>query len=247
MIDAKFVTKCNIALIQEPPIKNGEAVGYPAPLSCLQSDSNPRAIIIHNPSLDIWQIPHLSGRDCQTAIWRNSKNNPIIIISAYWDIKKPQIPHLLTQAVTEAVNKRYDIILGIDSNAHHPAWGSPDANNRGQILEDFITNYNLSILNEGNAPTFYRTNCATHIDITITTNALKTRIRSWSVLDEDMLSDHFCLHTIIDNSTSFKRQILNYKKTDWDQYKDILILEDWSIAKINIPADIDSVVETLST
>jgi len=153
---------------------------------------------------------------------------------------------LLTQAVTEAVNKRYDIILGIDSNAHHPAWGSPDANNRGQILEDFITNYNLSILNEGNAPTFYRTNCATHIDITITTNALKTRIRSWSVLDEDMLSDHFCLHTIIDNSTSFKRQILNYKKTDWDQYKDILILEDWSIAKINSPANIDLAIETLS-
>jgi hypothetical protein len=76
----------------------------------------------------------------------------------------------------EAINKKIHIILGIDSNAYHPAWGSPDINVRGTTLESLLSNYNLNILNEGNAPTFVRKNCATHIDITVTTSSLQPKI-----------------------------------------------------------------------
>ena len=102
--------------------------------------------------------------------------------------------------------------MGIDSNAHHPAWGSPDINAKGTILENFLSNYNLNILNEGNVPTFARKNCATHIDITVTTNSLKPKVKSWEVLDDDMLSVHYCLHTIINHTKRHVKQILNYKK-----------------------------------
>ncbi len=48
---------------------------------------------------------------------------------------------------------------------------------------------------------FTRKNCATHIDITIASNSLKPKIESWVVLEEDMLSDHYCLQTIINHTT----------------------------------------------
>ena len=40
------------------------------------------------------------------------------------------------------------LFLG-DFNAHISLWGSPDTNPRGQIIEDFITNNCLCILNNG--------------------------------------------------------------------------------------------------
>ena len=172
LIDEQFISNNNIALIQEPPLRQGEVIGYANPLICLQTGEKPRAAIIHNPSLEIWQLPHLSDRDCQTAIWRNAKQNPILIVSAYWDITYDKIPIMLTNAIKNAKEKKYDIIIGIDSNAHHPAWGSPDSNPRGMRMENFINKFNLHILNDGIHPTFKRINCATHIDLTLTSTHL---------------------------------------------------------------------------
>jgi hypothetical protein len=128
--------------------------GYP----CLQTTNKPRAIIIHNPSLEVWQIPTLSDRDCQTAIWRNGKNRPIIIISGYWDINFPNFPETIMKTIIEAKNKRFDLILGLDSNAHHQAWGSPESNTRGELLGNILKSHNLDLLNNG-AATFSRINC----------------------------------------------------------------------------------------
>jgi len=72
------------------------------------------------------------------------------------------------KAVKEVLKLKHDLLVGIDSNAHHPIWGLPEANVRGEVLVSFLSNNNLHILNTGNNPTFTRVNCATHIDITIT-------------------------------------------------------------------------------
>jgi Endonuclease-reverse transcriptase len=164
-------------------------------------------------------MPHLSDRGCQTAIWHNDKMKPILLISAYWDITFPNISTTFAKAIMEAINKQYQIIIGIDANAHHPAWGSPDTNTRGTLLETFLTNFNLKILNEGNTPTFLRKNCATHIDITTVSMSLLHNIESWSVLDKDMLSDHVCLHTVLKPTTKYVRKVLNLKKTNWPLYQ----------------------------
>jgi Endonuclease-reverse transcriptase len=212
LIDEKFNENNNVALIQEPPLnRKGEVTGYPFPLSCLYSTNYPRAAIVHNPSLEIWQLPQLSDRDCQTAIWRNGKQKPIIIISAYWDINYPEVPINIDKAISEARKMKYDVILGIDSNAHHPLWGSPVANQRGEILENFLNKVNLRTLNDGNA-TFKRINCETHIDITAITPSLNYKIKSWSVVEEEMFSDHLCLHTVLNPTAKYKRKILNHKK-----------------------------------
>jgi len=246
LIEDAFTSNTNIALVQEPPIHLGRCVGVPAPLSCLFSSTKPRAAIIHNPSLEIWQLPHLSDRDCQAAIWHNKKQKPIIIVSVYWDINLPDIPPSLIKTVTEAINKKYPIILGIDANAHHPAWGSPDNNPRGTLLENFLTNINLHILNEGTSPTFRRKNCATHIDITAISHSLLPNVESWEVMETDMLSDHACLHTILKEPTTHKRKFLNRKKTNWSHFKAAINDSEWSLPPIITTADIENAVQTIT-
>jgi hypothetical protein len=241
-----FTGTNNIALIQEPPLKSGRCIGVPTPLTCLTTTAKPRAAIIHNPSLEIWQVPHLSDRDCQTAIWHNDKMSPILLISAYWDITSPTIPHCLTKAVTEAINKRYHLFIGIDANTHHPAWGSPDTNSRGTMMEAFLTNINMYILNEGNTPTFRRKNCATHIDITAISTSLTNNVLSWKVLDTDMLSDHACLHTILQQTTTHTRSFLNHKKTNWSLFTNLLTENDWSLPSIASEADLDNTVNEMT-
>jgi ribonuclease HI len=246
LIDEKFNSNNNVALLQEPPLSKGHIVGVPPPLTCLTSSSKPRAAIIHNPSLEIWQVPHLSDRDCQTAIWYNDKIKPIMLISAYWDITSPNIPTTLAKAVMEAINKQFQILIGIDSNAHHPAWGSPDTNPRGSLLEAFLTNINLHILNEGDIPTFSRKNCSTHIDITAASTSLLQNIISWAVLEEDMLSDHACLITVINPTIKHVRQFPNLKKTNWSQFKSLLNDNDWSLPQISTATDLDSAANSLT-
>jgi ribonuclease HI len=246
LIEDVFTNNTNIALVQEPPIHLGRCVGVPAPLSCLFSSAKPRTAIIHNPSLEIWQLPHLSNRDCQTAIWHNEKIKPIIIISAYWDINLPDIPPTLVKAVIEATNKKYSLLIGIDANAHHPAWGSPDTNIRGTQIETFLTNMNLHILNEGNSPTFHRKNCSTHIDITAISTSLLQSVVSWEVMETDMLSDHACLHTTLKEPTAHVRKFLNRKKTNWPHFKAVLDDLEWSLPKpININ-DIDNAIQLIN-
>jgi len=79
-------------------------------------------------------------------------------------------------------------------------------------LVSFLSNNNLHILNTGNNPTFTRVNCATHIDITITNTKFISKINKWKILNEDMFSDHLCLHTIVGKSTTYTKSKLNLKK-----------------------------------
>jgi ribonuclease HI len=246
LIDTKFKDNTNIALIQEPPQRKGIITGVPPPLSCLYSSLKPRAAIIHNPSLEVWQLPHLSDGDCQTAIWRMKNCKPIILISAYWDILFPEIQTTFKKAVKEALKLKYDLLVGIDSNAHHPIWGSPEANVRGEVLVSFLSNNNLHVLNTGNNPTFTRVNCATHIDITITNTKFISKINKWKILNEDMFSDHLCLHTIVGKSTTYTKSKLNFKKTNWATFKDLLDHLEWPLTTQKNQMDLDSAVAYLT-
>ena len=46
------------------------------------------------------------------------------------------------------------LLLG-DFNAHNPLWGNPDINTRDQLIEDFITNNCLYVLNNGDNTFFH--------------------------------------------------------------------------------------------
>jgi hypothetical protein len=170
--------KYNIALIQEPPLAKNSLIKIPNPLHHLASAVNPRTAIIYNPSLDIWLIPHLSDRDCQVAIWYLGKKT-IILISAYWENNSQVVPTKIIQAIKYAKKGKYDLFMGIDSNAHHRLWGSPNNNSRGDKFEELISLHNLNLLNDAAAPTYVKGLHETHIDLTITSPKLAHLIQNW--------------------------------------------------------------------
>jgi len=150
---------------------------------------------------------------------------------------------MLIKAIAEATEKRYGLLLGIDSNAHHPAWGSPNSNIRGNILETFFRDHNLTILNEGNQPTFQRVNCATHIDITVTSSLVTPLVRGWEVLEAELFSDHRCLFTKLNKAKTVKRKFLNLKKTDWEAFTTELNSLDWTLTPITSTTEVEKASE----
>jgi sugar/nucleoside kinase (ribokinase family) len=61
------------------------------------------------------------------------------------------------------------LIIAMDSNARSKMWHDTITNQRGKILEEFLTCNDLYVLNETTeTPTFQSNRGSSHIDITIT-------------------------------------------------------------------------------
>lgn len=96
------------------------------------------------------------------------------------------------------------IIIGGDVNAWSTLWGSPITSNRGRIIEDFLLNSNVIILNDG-SPTHLSThNTFTHIDITCCSPDLFPAI-SWKTTTDLYNSDHYPIITSVAIGKSSKK------------------------------------------
>lgn len=117
------------------------------------------------------------------------------------------------------------LILG-DMNGWNPLWGSPNSNKRGKIIEDFLVNSNLSVLNNG-SPTHLSThNTLTHIDIGLASISLLPRC-SWDTINDLYNSDHFptktCINIGANKSYNFQPKYITCK-ADWTLYKNNLTM-----------------------
>ena len=121
-----------------------------------------------------------------------------------------------------------NIIIGSDSNAHSTVWNCLKMDKRGEFIEDFLIDNDLSCLNVGSSPTFE--NAQGHkmiIDITIANYNLSTSISNWKVDNTLHCSDHYRITFSINNCPNFKfAETLdwNYKKGDWVMFKQELDL-----------------------
>jgi len=143
-------------------------------------------------------------------------------------------------------NKNTKLIIAIDSNAHHPAWGSPKEDSRGRALYKFIRDNDLIILNQGDEPTFISGDKQSHIDITIVSRNLKKLILGWKNIISDSFSDHKCLKTRISDSHRHKKTIPNYAKTPWSLFKANLEKHDWEFS-LNPKEELNNAVNKLTT
>jgi len=113
------------------------------------------------------------------------------------------------------------IILG-DLNAKSRLWGSPQTDNRGELFEELIDNYALSVINTGQ-PTYQKPRGGqSHLDVAIVSASLATESR-WEVLNNTMGSDH-CPTVININEVTTESEILGLpkfklSKADWVNFK----------------------------
>lgn len=121
--------------------------------------------------------------------------------------------------LTSQFNLPY-LLLG-DFNSHNTIWGSSRTDSRGNIIEEFIDENNLNILNN--------INCATHfsfayqtfsnIDLSLVSPNIQ-HLFEWSINDDLYSSDHY---PIMINITGFapnyeRRPCWNIKRANWEKF-----------------------------
>ena len=82
------------------------------------------------------EISELKHRDLAAGLV-TLEGKRTVIISVYLDITQDPVPEYLAKAITYCKQKRFSILIGIDSNAHSDIWGHSN-NRRGNELVDYI-------------------------------------------------------------------------------------------------------------
>ena len=144
-----------ISMLQECHLlKNGKPSGLDNQHLILQTDSGrPRATIYAHKNMPLWFNHDLSSIDVATCLWVTKEADfpRILVISAYWDIFLEEPPAKLTKSLNYARTNGFQVMLGMDSNAHTTLAGNPTTNKRGHT---YLLRHNLEIVNRGNTPTF---------------------------------------------------------------------------------------------
>lgn len=105
------------------------------------------------------------------------------------------------------------IICG-DFNAHSVLWGSEHSDARGRLLEKFIEDRNLIILNDG-SPTFFRGHrYSSCLDITICSATVPRNIQ-WATGVETLGSDHMPVLISLPGNQAAARRV---RVTDWRKF-----------------------------
>jgi ribonuclease HI len=114
-------------------------------------------------------------------------------------------------------------IITTDCNAHHPSWGSDRADKRGKIINTWISDNNLCILNSSEPTYISASGSFTHIDITIATYDIATRF-SWHPHFESFNSDHFPINISSNLSLNISESPRRWKlnSANWEKYQNSL-------------------------
>lgn len=112
------------------------------------------------------------------------------------------------------------IILG-DFNAHNSIWGSGRTDARGKVVNKFIDDNELNILNNIDCPTHfslaYRT--FSHIDLSLISPVI-SQYFDWNICDDLHNSDHYPIQIRYNGHTpSFQRRPMwNMRKANWEMF-----------------------------
>ena len=117
------------------------------------------------------------------------------------------------------------LIVG-DFNAHSTAWGCDQTGSRGRVLEPFICDESLCVLNTGQRTHFTVPSGQTSaLDLSLVSPGL-AHLFTWSVHDDPLGSDHFpvWIQYQDDPVLGSRPQRWNLSKADWTGFQSTL---DW--------------------
>ena len=175
--------------INEPYLgKKKTPVGFPRNTVIHYGGERPRAAIWTTPGA-LFPLTDLSDRDVMAGIFE-TPNGRTCFVSAYFDGQSGEvIPEKLTRIVDYCLRRTIKLIINADMNAHSTLWGCEDSDTRGEVLEDFIAQHRMDVVNIGSDPTFIGRETATIIDVTLT-RGVDNAIFDWQVLPGAVASDH---------------------------------------------------------
>ena len=154
------------------------------------------------------------------------KDKSISICSIYF------APNVTTNHIKTVLDSLKEIlttpyIIMMDSNSHHPSWGSENTDNKGNLIADWIEENSLILLNTGEPTYMSSGGSLTHIDLTICTPDLATDL-DWTPHYDLYNSDHFpiMIGTTETETINNDAPKWNIDKADWKLFTDNLKLDE---------------------
>ena len=109
-------------------------------------------------------------------------------------------------------------ILSGDFNSHNEVWYDKKTDKKGKIVENFILENNLCLL-DGKNFTFCRGNAQSHIDLTLLSPEIFTDF-NWSIYDDQCGSDHIPIIIKTKNKYNFEgKPRWNINKANWPKFQ----------------------------
>jgi hypothetical protein len=245
--------KIDLALVQEPYVIQKKVCGIPLSFRTIFCDSGDKpkaAIIIANKYLQIVNISTFTC-DFSTFIKIELQNYELLCVSVYCSPTGNIESEL--DYIRDAINRinHKKLIISIDSNAHSTNWFNEYEDERGRILNDFIAQNNLIIMNENETIATYHTVrnqriYESSIDITLANLNATPIIKNWQILlSEESLSDHRFIYfemlgcaQVVRYKSTIK---FNTKRADWGLFEDLVQQKrEQLLSKINSVSDGDS-------
>ena len=172
------------------------------------------AVIVNN------SVPHHSVKldsSLQAVAVGISLNKTITLCSVYLppssstEIKK--LDHLIDQ-----LSKPFTL-MG-DFNSHHTLWGCLDTNDKGRIIEDFVTKQDLVLLNDKLSTYLLpATSSYSSLDLSIWSPEICPDF-NWKVVDDLHGSDHFPIQVSeVGPSVQKRPQRWKLHKANWEQFR----------------------------
>ena len=181
---------------------------------CDNTVMRPRAMIVSSKNLDLWLDWEFTDADLVVCNWQSGTTFGLIKIVCYYGENDQNLPRAEQKKLERVISKKLrrflnkcrreeqHFILLSDTNSWSEAWNmpaiSPDNVNwwRGEQWEDALLDYNISVLNQGNAWTFYSFASTPErpirsiIDVNMCSAGLDSLVSNWSVRDCAPEGDH---------------------------------------------------------
>jgi len=181
----------DILLLQEPYSFRGRVCGLGGDIITISKGGNPMAAVVIACSAGrVMLLDHLSSEHL-VCVEFSGVGFSFYLVSQYFQHADPIDTHLAKLADVLRGLPDCRVVVGADINARSTLWGPGPTNRRGEIAEEFIEMYSISVFNDPCSPsTFNRCIYDSHIDVTLGVGDLVGRILNWSVHLDASISDH---------------------------------------------------------
>nr|AMS38355.1 hypothetical protein [Bactrocera tryoni] len=217
----------DVALVQEPWIASGNVVaGLKSQNYTTYTPSvinKVRSAILVKKSLFSHIDFSLSTDDLTVVAVKGAKDESLLLASCYMphDCEAPTAE--LQRLAATSSRRKQALVVGADANAHHTVWGSPDINQRGESLLNYILQSSLVVANRGEEPTYIGPTSRNVLDITLYTSR-DALVENWRVLSTPSFSDHRYIYFSIRSEAKIRNEVRrNPRNTNWDLYRQILL------------------------
>ena len=217
----------DILCLQEPFSYKGKVRGYNSPsLIKIQPQNSEKAWVAAAVNTNRVDVLLNMGTECDHIMCFKVLIGDLefIIINVYCQYSIPLEGFL---AKLERIINSFQcekLLITMDANAKSGLWFDKITDEKGILLEEFVYENNLVILNKpNNPPTFMSGSGSSNIDITLATENFIRHVKSWKVDCSCTTSDHNLIILELEVgskvSRSWKADLgYNTKKADWNKF-----------------------------